>query len=190
VGVLKYSMITSLDGFVNDKDGDFGWSAPEREVHEFANEQSKAIGTYLYGRRMYEVMSYWETAHLEPGAPQYVLDFARTWQAADKIVFSTTLDEVTTQRTRLERSFDPEMVRRLKAESESTITVDGPTLASEVIRAGLVDEFELLVAPAIVGGGTPFFPLDVRFGLELLDTRRFGDGSVFLRYAVAEASAA
>lgn len=186
MGKLIYSMITSLDGYVSDPDGNFGWGAPEEESHTFINEQVKSVGTYLYGRRMYETMVYWETAHTLPDQPPHELEWARLWQAADKIVYSTTLNEVSSARTRIERTFDPESVRRLKAASDRDLTVDGPHLAAHAIRAGLVDEYQLIVGPVVVGGGNPFFPDDVRVDLELLDERRFSNGVVYLRYGVAE----
>lgn len=186
MGKLIYSMITSVDGYVSDPDGNFGWGAPEEESHEFVNELSRSIGTYLYGRRMYETMVYWETAHTLPGQEPFILEYARRWQATDKIVYSTTLNEVASERTRIERSFDPDAVRRLKAESELDLTVDGPGLAAQAIRAGLVDEYQLIVGPAIVGGGNRFFPDDIRVDLELLDQRRFGNGVVYLRYGVED----
>lgn len=188
MGKLIYSMITSLDGYVSDYDGNFGWGAPEEESHEFINDQTRSIGTYLYGRRMYEAMIYWETAHTVPGQPPFILEFARLWQAADKIVYSTTLDEVVTERTRIERSFDPEAVREFKARSDRDLTVDGPVLAAQAIRAGLVDEYQLIVGPAIVGSGHRFFPADVRVDLALLDERRFGNGVVHLRYGVTDSA--
>jgi dihydrofolate reductase len=181
---LIYSMITSLDGYVSDPEGDFGWGAPEEESHRFINEHFRSVGTYLYGRRMYEVMQFWETAHMMPDLPPHELEYARIWRAADKVVYSSTLDEVTTERTRLERTFDPEAVRRLKAESDRDLTVDGPHLAAQAIRAGLVDEYQLFIGPVIVGGGNRFFPDDVRADLELLEERRFANGVVFLRYGV------
>ena len=183
MGKLIYSMITSVDGYVTDPAGGFAW-AGEEEIHRFINDTSRAFGTYLVGRRMYEVMSYWETAHLEPGQPDFALEYARIWQAADKVVYSTTLDDVGTARTRLERTFDPDAVRTLKAESDLDLTVDGPTLAAHALRAGLVDEFQLYVGPAIVGGGKRFFPDGVRATLELLDERRFANGLMYLRYGV------
>ncbi|WP_336211696.1 dihydrofolate reductase family protein [Nonomuraea sp. LPB2021202275-12-8] len=186
MGKLIFSMITSLDGYVSDSDGNFGWSAPEEESHAFINEQTRSIGTYLYGRRMYDTMVYWETAHTVPGQSPVFLEFARIWQAADKIVYSTTLDGVAGERTRIERTFDPEALRKLKAEAEADIAVAGPDLAAHAIRAGLVDEYQLFVGPAIVGGGHPFFPVDVRVNLELLDERRVGNGMVFLRYGVRD----
>ncbi|MFE7198005.1 dihydrofolate reductase family protein [Microbacterium oxydans] len=184
MGRLIYSMITSVDGYVSGPDGGFDW-ALDPELHEFINEQFRDVGTYLYGRRMYETMVYWETAHLEPDQPQVGIDYAHVWQAAEKVVFSRTLEEVTSARTRLERDFDPDAVARWKDESDRDFTVDGPTLAAEAIRAGLVDEFQLFVGPGIVGGGKPFFPQGVHLDLELLDDRRFDGGVMFLRYRTA-----
>jgi dihydrofolate reductase len=184
MGKLIYSMITSLDGFVSDRDGVFGWSAPDEESFTFINERSRSIGTYLLGRRMYETMVYWETAHEAPDQPPFVLEFARLWQAAEKVVYSTTLDEVASARTRVERTFDPEAVRRLVGDSDAAVAVAGPDLAAQAIRAGLVDEYELFLSPAIVGGGHPFFPADVRVDLDLRDERRFDNGVVYLSYGV------
>ena len=184
MGKLIYSMITSLDGYVSDTQGNFGWGAPEEESHAFVNELSRSVGTYLYGRRMYKTMAYWETAHTVPGQPSFVLDYARIWQAADKIVYSTTLQDVVSQRTRIERTFDPRTVRGLKAGSDLDLTVDGPHLAAQAIRAGLVDEYQLFVGPAVVGGGNRFFPDGVRVDLKLLDTHQFRSGVVYLRYGV------
>ncbi|MDA0637215.1 dihydrofolate reductase family protein [Nonomuraea sp. MCN248] len=184
MGKLIYSMITSLDGYVSDANGDYGWGAPDEESHTFINEHMRSIGTYLYGRRMYETMVYWETAHTLPDQPPFILECAKVWQAADKVVYSTTLEEVSSGRTRIERSFDPESVRRLKAESGRDLSVDGPDLAAQAIAAGLVDEYQLFVGPAVVGGGHRFFPDGVRADLELLDERRFGNGVVYLRYGV------
>jgi dihydrofolate reductase len=182
---LIYSMFTSLDGYTEDEHGDFGWGAPEdADVHTYINELASSVGTYLYGRRMYETMVYWETAHTIPDQPQFVLDWARQWQAAEKIVYSRTLAEPRSARTRLEREFAPAAVRRLKAGTEYDITVDGPELAAQAIRAGLVDEFQMIVCPVVVGGGKRFFPGGVRLNLELIEERRFGSGVVVLRYAV------
>ena len=187
MGKLIYSMTTSLDGFVTDPaDGGIGWGNPEEEVHEFINDQFRSIGTELYGRRMYETMVYWETAHTAPEQPPFMLEYARIWQATDKIVYSTTLNEVASARTRIEPTFDPDAVRKLKDESDLDITVAGPHLAAQAIRAGLVDEYQLFVGSAIVGGGNPFFPDDVRVDLELCDERRFGKGVVYLRYVVKD----
>ena len=179
---LIYSAITSLDGYVADEDGNFDWAAPDEEVHSFVNELERQIGTYLYGRRMYEVMAFWETAHTLAGRPPFVQDFAEIWQAADKIVYSKTLETAATARTRIERDFDPETVRQLKASAERDITVGGPDLAAQAIRAGLVDELQLFVAPVVVGGGKQSLPDHVRLNLELLDERRFGNGVVHLHY--------
>jgi dihydrofolate reductase len=179
---LIYSAITSLDGYVADEAGKFDWAAPDEDVHRLVNDLERPVGTYLYGRRMYEVMAYWETAHFLPDQPPFVLDFAEIWQAADKIVYSKTLETAATARTRIERDFDPETVRQLKASAERDITVGGPDLAAQAIRAGLVDELQLFVAPVVVGGGKQSLPDHVRLKLELLDERRFGSGVVYLRY--------
>ena len=185
MGKLIYSMIMSLDGYIEDEHGDFGWGAPEDgEVHTYINELASSVGTYLYGRRMYETMVYWETAHTIPDQPQFVLDWARQWQAAEKIVYSRTLTEPRSARTRLEREFDPDAIRQLKASAKHDITVDGPELAAQALRAGLVDEIQMIVCPVIVGGGKRFFPDGVRLDLELVEERRFGNGVVVLRYAV------
>jgi dihydrofolate reductase len=185
MATLIFSMLTSLDGYIEDEHGDFGWGAPEdKGVHSYVNELASSVGTYLYGRRMYETMVYWETAHTIPDQPQFVLDWARQWQAAEKIVYSRTLAEPRSVRTRLEREFDPDAVRRLKAGAEHDISVDGPELAAQAIRAGLVDELQMIVCPVVVGGGKRFFPDGVRLDLGLVEERRFGNGVVVLRYAV------
>jgi dihydrofolate reductase len=181
---LVYSMLMSLDGYVEDEKGAFGWSAPDDEgVHAFINELSASVGTFLYGRRMYETMVFWETAHTLPDQPPVVLDWARQWQATDKVVYSRTLAEPSSARTRIEREFDPDVVRRLKTESDRDISVNGPELATQAIKAGLVDEYHLIISPVVVGGGKRFFPAGVRLHLELLDERRFANGVVALRYA-------
>ncbi|MFL5894294.1 MAG: dihydrofolate reductase family protein [Thermoleophilaceae bacterium] len=177
---LIYSAITSLDGYVADEHGDFDWAAPDAEVHGFVNDLERPVGTYLYGRRMYEVMAYWET--VPDDEPDVIRDFAEIWQAADKIVYSKTLEDVSSARTRIERELDPEAVRKLKAKARRDITVGGPELAGQAIAAGLVDEYQLLITPVIVGGGKRALPDDLRLQLELLDERRFGNGVVFLRY--------
>ena len=179
---LIYSAILSLDGYIADEDGNFNWAEPDEEVHSFVNDLERPVGTYLYGRRIYEVMVYWETAHTLAGRPPYIHDFARIWQSADKIVYSKTLETVSSARTRIERDFDPEAVRQLKARAGSDISVGGAGLAAQAIKAGLVDEYQLFVAPSIVGGGNRFLPSGVRLKLELLDQRRFGNGMVYLRY--------
>ncbi len=185
MGKLIYSMITSLDGFTEDEHGQFGWGVPEdKDVHSYINALASSVGTYLIGRRMYETMVYWETAHTLPDQPDFVLDWARQWQAAEKIVYSKSLAEPRSARTRIEREFEPDAVQRLKSHAAHDITVDGPELAAQAIRAGLVDEFQMIVCPVIVGGGKRFFPDGVRLDLELVDERRFGNGVVTLQYAV------
>jgi dihydrofolate reductase len=185
VARLIYSAITSLDGYVADEDGNFDWAAPDEQVHAFVNDLERPVGTYLYGRRMYEVMAAWDTAKMLAAEQPAIRDFAAIWQAADKVVFSTTLDAAATARTRIERTFDPDAVRQMKARAERDISVGGPDLAAQAIRAGLVDEFHLFVGPVIVGGGNPSLPDGVRMALELQDERRFGNGVVYLRYGVA-----
>ena len=181
---LIYSAISSLDGYVADRDGNFEWAAPDAEVHEFINDLERPVGTYLFGRRMYETMAVWETdAGLAAGS-EITRDFAQIWQAADKIVFSRTLEKASTARTRIEREFDPEAVRRIKAAAQSDLTIGGPHLAAEALRAGLVDECQLFLAPFVVGGGNRALPDDVRLRLDLLDERRFANGMVYLRYRV------
>jgi dihydrofolate reductase len=182
---LQYSALMSLDGYVEDKDGNFDWAAPDDEVHAFVNDLERSVGTYLYGRRMYETMVYWETAHTIADQPRVVLDFAQLWQAADKIVYSTTLLTVQSARTRIERAFDPDAVRRLKAAADRDLSVGGADLAAQAIKAGLVDEYHLLVVPVVVGGGKPALPRDVRLALDLLDERQFGNGVVYLHYRAA-----
>ena len=182
MGKLIYSAIASLDGYVADEAGKFDWAEPDEEVHRLVNDLERPVGTYLYGRRMYEVMAYWETAHALPDQPPFVRDFAEIWQGADKIVYSKTLETAATAKTRIERDFDPETVRQLKASAERDITVGGPDLAAQAFKAGLVDELQLFVAPVVVGGGKQSLPDDVRLELELLDERRFGSGVVYLRY--------
>jgi dihydrofolate reductase len=182
---LIYSAIASLDGYIANEDGNFDWAAPDEEVHAFVNDLERPVGTYLFGRRMYEVMVYWENAHTRAGQPPVFQDFAEIWQAADKIVYSRTLETVSSAKTRIERDFDPEAVRRMKAQAGRDITVGGPDLAAQAIKAGLVDEYHLFVTPVMVGGGTQSLPNNVRLKLELLDERRFGSGVVYLRYRTA-----
>jgi len=182
---LIYSAIMSLDGYVADADGRFEWAAPDEEVHAFVNDLERPVGTYLYGRRMYETMRYWETAHTVAGQPPIALDFARIWQAADKIVYSTTLQAPTTARTRIQRDFDPDRVRKLKAAAERDLTVGGAQLAAQAIAAGLVDEYQLFVVPAVVGGGTRSLPGQVRLNLTLAEEHKFGSGVIYLCYRPA-----
>jgi dihydrofolate reductase len=178
---LIYSAITSLDGYVADEDGNFDWAEPDEEMHTFVNELERPVGTYLYGRRMYDVMVAWETMDLSD-QPPFIRDYAEIWRAADKIVCSRTLEMVSSTRTRLERDFDPESIRRMKALAEPDISVGGPDLAAQVIEAGLVDECHLFLTPILVGGGKRSLPNNVRLKLELLDERRFGNGVVHLHY--------
>jgi dihydrofolate reductase len=181
---LIYTAITSLDGYVADKTGNFDWAAPDEDVHTFVNDLERPAGTYLYGRRMYEVMAFWETAHTLADQSPVTKDYANIWQAADKIVYSRTLDKVTSARTRIEREFDPDVVRQMKARAARDITVGGPGLAAQAIKAGLVDEYHLFVNPVLVGGGNPALPDDVRVELELMDEHRFDGGVVHLHYRV------
>jgi dihydrofolate reductase len=181
---LIYSTIASLDGYVADRDGNFGWAAPDQEVLAFVNDLERPIGTYLYGRRMYEVMRYWETFQHVANGPLRELEFAEIWQAADKVVYSATLDEVSITKTRIERQFDPDAVREMKAASDRDISVGGPNLAGQAITAGLIDECHLFLNPVVVGGGNPYFPDDARVDLELLDERRFDSGVVHLHYRI------
>jgi dihydrofolate reductase len=183
VAKLVYAAITSLDGYVADEDGNFDWAAPDEEVHAFVNDLERPIGTYLYGRRMYEVMSVWETMELAD-EPPVMHDYAGIWRAADKIVYSTTVHDVSTSRTRLERTFDPAAIRELKAQAKRDLSIGGPTLAARAFAAGLIDECHLFLTPISVGGGTRSLPQGVRVKLELLDERRFGNGVVHLHYAV------
>lgn len=186
MGRLIYSAITSLDGYIEDESGSFDWAVPDEDVHTFINDLTRPVGTYLYGRRMYQTMQGWETFHNLDDQPSFVLDFAELWQAADKIVFSKTLENVSTARTQIVREFDPEEIRRLKAPFDRDILVGGPNLASHAVKSGLVDEIHLFVVPILVGGGKPALPREIRLNLELLDERRFGNGMVYLRYRTGE----
>ncbi|KQX69579.1 dihydrofolate reductase family protein [Angustibacter sp. Root456] len=185
MGRLVYNAITSLDGYTVDAEGSFAWARPDEEVHTFANELVRPLGTHLLGRRMYEVMRYWE-APPDSGDPDSAItdEFAALWQDADKVVFSRTLEQPTTRRTTVERTFDPAAVQQLVADSARDVGIGGATLATQAVRSGLVDELQQLVIPVVVGGGTRWLPDDVRLDLELTETRRFAAGVVFLRYAV------
>jgi dihydrofolate reductase len=181
---LVYSAIASLDGYVADQNGSFHWAAPDEEVHTFINGLERSVGTYLYGRRTYEVMVYWETAHDVADLPPFVRDYADIWQAADKIVYSRTLKTASSGRTRVEPQFDPEAVRQMKASLQRDISVGGPELAGQAMKAGLVDECHLFLVPFLVGGGTPALPSDLHLQFDLLDESRFGSGVVHLHYRV------
>jgi dihydrofolate reductase len=182
MGQLIYTGIASLDGYVADRDGNFSWSEPDQEVHTFVNDLERDVGTYLFGRRMYEVMAVWETFGSTPGAPEYIQDYGRIWLGADKVVYSSTLETVTTARTRIERTFDAGAVRKLKDGTDGKISVGGSTLAAAALQAGLVDECQLFVNPVAVGGGLRFLPDGLTLKLELLEEHRFGNGVVYLRY--------
>ena len=181
---LIYSAITSLDGYVADSKGNFDWAAPDEEVHRFVNDLERPIGTYLYVRRMYEVMRAWEKMDTT-NLPDFMRDYAEIWQAADKVVYSKTLREASSERTRIEREFDPEEIRRTKASSGRDLSVGGPGLAAEALRTGLVDELHLFLAPVIVGGGTPALPNGLRADLELVDERRFDADVIHLHHRTA-----
>ena len=183
---LIYSTIASLDGYVEDGSGKFDWAAPDEEVHGFVNNLERPIGTYLYGRRMYETMVFWETAGLADDDPDVIRDYASLWRAADKIVFSKTLTSVTTARTRTERELDPGSIRRLKQSADADLSVGGAELAGHALAAGLVDEIQLFLVPAIVGGGKRALPADVQARLRLIGTRGFASGFVYAHYAVGD----
>ena len=182
MAALVYSAITSLDGYVADRAGRFDWAAPDEEVHAFVNEAERGVGTYLYGRRMYDVMQFWETAGEGPGSHPLEREYADIWRAADKVVYSRTLTGVASTRTRIERELEPEAVRRLKESAEHDISVGGPTLAARALAAGLVDEIRLFLTPVVVGGGTRSLPDDLHLDLELLEQHRFRNGVVHLHY--------
>lgn len=185
MGTMICTGITSLDGYVADKAGNFDWSTPDEEVHTFVNDLERSVSTYLYGRRLYDVMLAWETMHLgDDDLPAVVRDYTAIWQAADKIVYSRTLSAPQSRRTRVERTFDPDAVRRLKEEASGSLSVGGPDLAAQAFAAGLVDEVRLFISPVSVGGGTRFLPDDVTLPLELKDEYAFRNGVVYLGYRV------
>ncbi len=179
MAILTYVAIASLDGYVEDEQGRFDWVAPDEEVHAFVNNLERPVGTYLYGRRMYETMAYWET---DGDRPPVYEDYAEIWRAADKVVYSRTLQTVSSKRTRIEREFDTAAVKRLKESSQSDIAIGGAELAGQAIAEGLVDECRLFLGPVLVGGGKRALPVGVHAELELLDERRFRSGVVYLRY--------
>ena len=178
---LIYAALASLDGYIEDEDGNFDWAKPDEEVHSFVNELERGVGTYLYGRRLYETLAVWETLPLDE-QPGYIRDYAELWRDSDKIVYSRTLDAPSTSRTRIERDFNADAVRRLKDEAKRDLAVGGAELAGQALRAGLVDELHLLLAPFVVGGGKRALPDDVRLPLELVGDRRFDSGFVHLHY--------
>jgi len=186
---LIYSALASLDGYVEDEQGNFDWTAPDQEVHGFVNELERPIGTYLYGRRMYETMVYWETVSTDGERSVASREFAELWRAAEKVVYSRTLETVSSARTHIEREFDPDAIRRLKESSPSDITVGGAELAGQAIAEGLVDECHLLLGPVLVGAGKRALPANVHAELELLDERRFRSGVVHLHYRVRASNA-
>lgn len=186
MGKLTYAAICSLDGYVADAEGNFDWSAPDEEVHSFVNDLERPVGTYLFGRRMYEVLSVWDTYEGESASTR---EYAQLWRDSDKVVYSRTLDTAPTARTRLEREFDPAAVQELKARADRDIAVGGPELASQALRAGLVDECHFFLVPVIVGGGKRAFPDGLFLELELRDERRFANGTVYVRYGVGSSSA-
>jgi dihydrofolate reductase len=178
---LIYSALTSLDGYVADENGNFDWAEPDEEVHTLVNDLERPVGTMLLGRRMYDVLVAWETMETTH-EPTPIKDFAEIWRATDKVVYSRTLETVSSAKTRIEPTFDPDAVRRMKVEAARDLSIGGPDLAAQAIEAGLVDEIQLFLAPIVVGGGTRALPKGARVTLELLDERRFGNGTVFLRY--------
>ena len=188
MGTLVYAANTSLDGYLEDEDGSFDFSVPDEEVHAFWNEHERHIGTSLYGRRMYETMRVWESDEWLTTEPAVVRDYAEIWRDADKVVYSSTLVDASTARTRIERQFDPEAVRQLKRRSDSDLSIGGAAIGAEAFRHGLVDECVLLLCPVTVGSGKPALPRDVRLDLELLDHRRFGNGVVYVRHRVRTAA--
>lgn len=184
MGTLVYTGITSLDGYLNDEHGRFDWAAPSDEVHAFVNDLERETGTYLYGRRMYDVMSFWETPPPEIVESAAAVDYQRIWRAARKVVYSTSLDAVATDNTTIERVFDPDAVADLIGRADTNVSIGGAHLAAHALRAGLVGEIRMLLTPVVVGGGTALLPEGLHLDLDLLDERRFADGTVYLRYAV------
>jgi dihydrofolate reductase len=183
VARLVYAGITSLDGYTVDAEGSFAWAEPDEEVHRFVNDLERCVGTYLYGRRLYETMRVWQTVPEDEG-PDEMRDFGRVWRSADKVVYSATLSDAATPRTRLEHHFDPAVVRALVDAADRDVSVGGATLAACALRAGIVDELHQFLHPVVVGGGTPYLPEGVRLDLELLDERRFDSGVVHLHHRV------
>jgi len=184
---LTYLMLASLDGYIEDEKGEFGWAEPDAEVHSFVNDLVRPVGTHLCGRRMYETMVWWETVDTGPEQDAVTRDYAAIWRSADKVVFSKTLRAAESERTVIESAFEPEAIAQLKASSERDISIGGPELAGQAIAAGLLDELHLLLVPVSVGGGKPVLPTGVHLPLELLDERRFTGGTVYVHYRVVPA---
>jgi len=184
MGTLIYTGITSLDGYINDVHGNFDWAAPSDEVHAFVNDLERGVGTYLYGRRLYDTMSFWETPSPDTDASAVMSDYQRIWSRARKIVYSSTLDAVASENTTIERVFDPEVVAAVVGRADSDVSIGGPHLAAHALRAGLVGELRMFLNPVVVGDGTPFLPEGYADRLELLDERSFDNGVVYLRYSV------
>ncbi|MCC3277266.1 dihydrofolate reductase family protein [Arthrobacter sp. zg-Y20] len=182
MGRLIYTGITSLDGYIADESGSFDWSMPDEEVHRFVNGLDRNMRTFLLGRQLYEVMAYWDS--VPPDEPEAIQEYARIWQAADKVVYSRSLTELDAPRTRLEHNFDPDAVRTLVEASDGDVSVGGAALAAQALQAGLVDEVQQLLSPVIIGGGKRFLPAGLRLDLELVEEQRFGNGVVFLHYRV------
>ncbi|MCJ7832223.1 MAG: dihydrofolate reductase family protein [Actinobacteria bacterium] len=180
---LVYAVLASLDGYVADEPGNFDWAAPGEEVHRFINELERPVGTYLYGRRLFEVMAVWQNMPNIGQEPDVIREFAAIWQSADKIVYSKTLTTVATPKTRLERAFDPQSVRTMVTNQERDVSIGGPTLAAHALRAGIVDDIHLFVVPVVVGGGTSCWPAGVRLALDLVEQTRFADGTLHLHYS-------
>lgn len=180
---LIYLTIQSLDGYIENEAGEFGWGEPDDEVHAFINDVARPVGTFLYGRRLYETMLVWETLPLD-GVPAHIRDFAQIWRAADKVVYSRKLNDVSTANTRIEREFDPDVVRELKASASEDLAIGGAELAAEAFKAGVVDELQLFVAPVVVGGGKRSLPGGVRLDLDLLEERHFAAGFTYLVYRI------
>jgi dihydrofolate reductase len=184
VARLMYSMLMSLDGYVVDEHGNFDWAVPDDEVHRFINDLVRPVGTYLYGRRLYEVMVAWETLHTVADQPAAMLDFAEIWQAAEKVVYSRTLTSVSSARTRIEREFNPETVREMKSLTGADMEIGGPDLAAKAFSHGLIDDCHLFIAPVLVGSGKRGLPEGIHINLELMNERRFGNGMVYLHYGL------
>lgn len=182
---LIYATIASFDGYIEDEHGKFDWAEPSEEVHAFANDLERDVGTHLYGRRMYETMKVWDSDEILEGQPAVMRDYAEIWRASEKIVYSRSLDEVEPSRTKLERTFDPEAVRTLKETEEREISIGGPELAAQALEADLVDEIHLLLVPVVVGAGKPALPIQNHKALSLLGQRTFANGTIYLHYGIA-----